>query len=434
MLFKTSKSAIHTTIGFFIVLIIITIAAVARETAPRFRSFQHLFEVEAAGTLSTDPNLKVAFIGDQGVSSDSEAVLQLIKNEGAHAVVHGGDYDYKNDPAQFDALVEGVLQSTIPYFGSVGNHDDQNWTTPNGGYQAVLERRSGSFCTGQKGVRASCNFKGLHILELGYGTMGDDADQVNFIQTEFAQSNSIWRICSWHKTEEALQVGGKTGGVGYEGYEECRKAGAIIVTGHEHSYHRTKTLTSMTNQTIDPTCSSPTQLCVGPNRSFVAVSGIAGKSIRVQQRCFPSTFPYGCNGVWASIYTSDQGANHGALFITFNYQGDPNKAHGYFKNIDGQVIDEFDITTEGGTTGGCPRKPEGDADCNGLIQLNDFETWRKEYLGTVGTTDADFDGIGGATLADFQIWRTGYFAQTVSLLKSKLNFLSGTIQTQKHII
>jgi hypothetical protein len=39
-----------------------------------------------------------------------------------------------------------------------------------------------------------------------------------------------------------------------------------------------------------------------------------------------------------------QGATYGALFIVFNVGGDTTKAQGYFKNIDGDVIDQFDIT------------------------------------------------------------------------------------------
>jgi hypothetical protein len=58
----------------------------------------------------------------------------------------------------------------------------------------------------------------------------------------------------------------------------------------------------------------------------------------------PTTFPYGCNGEWASIYASDQGAKYGALFIEFNFGGDPNMARGQFINIDGEVIDDFMIS------------------------------------------------------------------------------------------
>ena len=33
----------------------------------------------------------------------------------------------------------------------------------------------------------------------------------------------------------------------------------------------------------------------------------------------------------------------GALFIIFNTGGDPNKAEGYFKTINGETIDTFSI-------------------------------------------------------------------------------------------
>ena len=46
---------------------------------------------------------------------------------------------------------------------------------------------------------------------------------------------------------------------------------------------------------------------------------------------------------WAAKYTEDQGANHGALFCTFNVDGDPNRAHCHFRDIGGNVPDRFDI-------------------------------------------------------------------------------------------
>jgi hypothetical protein len=45
----------------------------------------------------------------------------------------------------------------------------------------------------------------------------------------------------------------------------------------------------------------------------------------------------------ASIYTSNQGANHGALFCTFNVNGMPDHADCYFKDIDGVVPDSFSL-------------------------------------------------------------------------------------------
>jgi hypothetical protein len=54
-----------------------------------------------------------------------------------------------------------------------------------------------------------------------------------------------------------MRVGGKGDEMGWSVYDTCRQQGAIIITGHEHTYHRTKTLTSMQNQIIESSCRAP---------------------------------------------------------------------------------------------------------------------------------------------------------------------------------
>src|SRR2546427_11285444 len=49
------------------------------------------------------------------------------------------------------------------------------------------------------------------------------------------------------------------------------------------------------------------------------------------------------------ILPRDPGGTFGALFITFNIDGDPYKARGYFKNIDGKIIDTFVIRVDADT-------------------------------------------------------------------------------------
>ncbi|NNL47383.1 MAG: hypothetical protein HKO76_03360, partial [Acidimicrobiia bacterium] len=61
-------------------------------------------------------------------------------------------------------------------------------------------------------------------------------------------------------------------------------------------------------------------------------SGLGGKSIRAQELD---------GDWWASIYTSDQNATHGALFGIFNIDGRGDLAYFYFKDIDGNVVDSF---------------------------------------------------------------------------------------------
>jgi len=56
----------------------------------------------------------------------------------------------------------------------------------------------------------------------------------------------------------------------------------------------------------------------------------------------------------------------------------------------------------------CARKGEGDANCDGVINILDFEIWRREFLGIDTTTKSDFDSSGGVTILDFEIWRRGF--------------------------
>lgn len=60
-------------------------------------------------------------------------------------------------------------------------------------------------------------------------------------------------------------------------------------------------------------------------------------------------------------------------------------------------------------TPACNLKARGDADCDGIVLLSDFEIWRKEYFQLVTTKSADFDASGKVDLSDFEQWRKGYF-------------------------
>jgi len=294
------------------------------------------------GGLPTDANLKVAFIGDSANGSNFVNVLRLIRSEGAHMVMHQGDFDYAHDPDGFFATVDRELGASYPYFAAVGNHDADQWA----GYSRhVLDHLSANGVTPDSpdlsDQKYAATYRGLKMVFVGEN--GNNAEFATFINTQLTGDNHIWRICAWHKDQRALQIGGKNDEMGWDVYENCRRLGAIVATAHEHSYERTRTLVSMTAQTVDTTCSSPTSLCVSPGRTFAFVSGLGGNSVRDQERCLPTTFPYGCLGEWAFIYASNQGATYGALFITFNVGGDPRHARGYFKDVAGRVVDTFDV-------------------------------------------------------------------------------------------
>lgn len=295
-----------------------------------------------------EPDLTVAFFADQGRSEDAEAVLDLVAEEGADLVIHTGDFDYEGDPALWDAMVTEALGAEFPYFVTMGNHDKSAWDGPDGYQRVAWERVAdlpGVECTGEYGERSVCTYEGLWFLLSAVGLDGESrAGHADYIEAECEAAPHLWKVANWHRVQTEMQVGDKSNQVGWGVYEESLACGAIVSTSHEHSYARTRTLTSMIDQKVDSTCASATALCVGPGRTFAFHSGLGGHSIRDQERCFPGEFPYGCRSEWASIYTGTQDATFGALFITFHVDGDPGRAEGYFKNIDGQVVDSFTIT------------------------------------------------------------------------------------------
>jgi hypothetical protein len=308
------------------------------------------------GPITTDPNFKVAFIGDTGFGAEYQSVLQLIKSENANMVMHQGDTDYEacegggKTPDQFFAMIQDTLGADFPYFMSVGNHDVEcdGWGRKNG----YADHLSGKLCSlgvtpddpDLKDQKYAITYHGLRLVFVGEN--GNLNEFTSFVDQQLTGDPHIWKICSWHKNQMQMQIGGKPSEMSWPLYEACLRQGAIIATAHEHSYERTKTLTSTEMQVVDPTCSAPDQLCVGPGRTFVFVSGLGGNSIRIQRRCLPTTYPYGCNGEWASIYTTQQNAQFGALFIEFNVDGDPRKARGYFKDIAGNTPDQFTVTAD----------------------------------------------------------------------------------------
>ncbi len=305
------------------------------------------------------PNFKVAFIGDQGIGPNAEQVMQLIANEGADMALHLGDFGYGDQlnpqtAIDWDAQITRVLGVDFPYFAAVGNHDLDIWPI----YQQLLVDRvgrvTGASCSGDYGVMAACTYQGLFFILSGAGTSPSQPNHqphIDYLSSQLATDDSLWRICAWHKNQNAMQVGGKADEVGWGPYETCRAGRAIVATAHEHSYARTRTLSSIENQNGDAQWPDANQLRVGEGSTFVFHSGLGGRSIRDQERCLPALPPYGCQGEWANINTSNQGAGFGALFIEFHVDGDPAKARGYFKEVAGRTVDTFTITSD---TSGVP--------------------------------------------------------------------------------
>ncbi|HVT00966.1 MAG TPA: dockerin type I repeat-containing protein [Patescibacteria group bacterium] len=73
------------------------------------------------------------------------------------------------------------------------------------------------------------------------------------------------------------------------------------------------------------------------------------------------------------------------------------------------------------STQSCALKSKGDANCDGKVNILDFNSWRDNYL--LGSNPnatpppsflvADFNGDGGVNILDFNIWRDGFLNTTV---------------------
>lgn len=365
----------------------------------------------AASTLAfaqteTPPNFTIAFLGDQGLGPHSEAVLHLIAGEGADAVMHVGDFDYEDDPQAWEEQINAILGPDFPYFGLVGNHDRTLFYEA-GGYQEILAARMnrlGIVWSGDLGVMSWHRYAGISFVMTAPGIFGSgDGLHDLYIRERFSTDEAIWRISAWHTNMRKMQVGRKGDEAGWGVYEESRKAGAIVATGHAHLYCRSHLLSDMDDQIIAGTenvlalATDDPATASDEGRTFAFVSGLGGRPIRDQVR----TDPW-----WASIYTADQGATHGALFGVFNYAGDPRLAYFYFKDHAGVVADRFFVEAplpRSTTTTTRPPVPLcGDATGDGRVSVTDAQAalGAAVELTTCDACACDVDSSGSISTTD----------------------------------
>ena len=177
----------------------------------------------------------------------------LIRAAGTDMVMHQGDLGYSSSASSWDQAITDILGPAFPYFASKGNHD--SWSA----YRQVLSARMalvpGASCSGDPsdlGIQSSCTYQGLFFILSGAGeASGPIAHDHLTSASSWRRTTPTWSVCSWHKNQSAMQVGGKGNSTGWGVYEECRIGGALVATAHEHSYSRTRTLTSTSSQIVD---------------------------------------------------------------------------------------------------------------------------------------------------------------------------------------
>jgi predicted phosphodiesterase len=327
--------------------------------------------------VSPPKHFKVAFVGDSAKGDGFKKVLSLIKREKADLVLHLGDLSYDegnpSGPKLWDDLITTELGEAFPYFFVIGNHDVRRWYQEDPpGYATYFKRRLAHNpevqCVGENGIKSFCVFRGLFFVFSGAGTYGNDHE--SFLSSALQKGKEHpWKICMWHKNQREMQVGNNSDEVGWEAYQICQEHGAMIATGHDHSYARSRTLKNIGKSTVNHgAVGDPNFIELKKGQTFAFVSGLGGDSL----------YPFNCKlqkakQWWSSVFTSnfqmsngvvlhnectDQGASkkninpsafnctYGALFITFHIENNPLLAKGEFKTIHNDLIDEFTIQTE----------------------------------------------------------------------------------------
>lgn len=278
--------------------------------------------------------------GDQGAGRSGQAVIDLAARESADLILVLGDLSYGyGTPEEYMALYDERLGDDFPVLVLVGNHEEDEWPTFKRLFEQRLSRTPAVSCEGDYGVKGTCRYEGITIVSTAPGIrdtpgVNEQEDYVGYIQDVLSRDDAPFSICAWHENMRRMQVGGKGDSVGWGVYEACRENGAIVATGHEHSYSRTHLMSSFEAQRVQSRSNS---LTLSEGASFAFVSGLGGASIRDQQLD---------GDWWASIYTENQGADYGALFCDFNINGDPKAASCYFKNIQDEVIDRFELVSD----------------------------------------------------------------------------------------
>jgi predicted phosphodiesterase len=362
------------------------------------------------------PGLKVAFLGDQGLGPAAWAVLELVRDEGADAVLHLGDFDYADQPLLWEAQIDGILGHDFPYFAVAGNHDVDAFEGSLG-YQDLMQarlHRLGIPFEGDLGRQSTIRWKGLLFVLVAPSVFGPgDGFHDRYLRERLLQDLSVWRIAAWHENMRLMQVGGKGDSTGWGVYEQARRGGAIVATAHEHSYSRSFLLDRMPDARVASTSNTLVLTRDLPwtprdeGRSFVFVSGLGGASIRDQELT---------GAHWASVYTSDQGATFGALFGVFHVDGDPRRARFYFKDLRGDVVDEFFVESpDGRESDACSDGLDNDAD--GLV---DHDGGRGAGLTTPTAPDPECDGRPGWTREDLAPCGSGFALAVLAPLVARV--------------
>jgi len=297
--------------------------------------------VIATGTLdynkAVPAGLTLAFVGDSGVAHGDET-LQLIKHEGASAVVFNGDTSYMQQNGDWVDLFKKHL-GTTPFFLAARGSGTNSLGDLQERTSATWASSNTSQCRGDVGVQNVCTHRGMGLLLSG-GSAQESACNADARQRkafferalyEFAQQDVQWPICVFDFHSNRAPT------TGWTNYRLCLKRGALIITSHQHPYTRTHEVDMIDDKAPH----------VHISRRVESGSGIDGAA--VMREGHSVVVFTGKQSVAADLGVGEaaipskhmSGVGHGAFFCRFHVAGDPDLAHCFFKDIAGHMADDF---------------------------------------------------------------------------------------------
>jgi predicted phosphodiesterase len=350
--------------------------------------------IKSGANFPVPANTKIAFLGD-----NNRYTLDLVVQERAEAVVHMGDFDYEDDADLFAEQIEDVLGATFPYYISLGNHDTDAWSDYHRYfYDRYRASNMDDECIGDIGINHVCSYKGILLVGTAVGSCSySDSSHADYVDDVLSTYGSKWKFIHHHKNQKVYQLCTKSDETGYEILDVARQHGAIIATGHEHSYARTL---SMTNYQTRQSVAGSFNPHVKIGQSFLFCSGLGGESIRDhcdnlenQAHWAATAAGNGCTGYCTneSLETS-----YGVLFCTFNVGG-AGYTNCYFKDRNNRLFDNFNVTTE------VPDTPTARADTSCSMPFKEFYVQDSESDVNIKFGDRVTDGTILTLSKDFAI-------------------------------
>lgn len=288
---------------------------------------------------------KIGFVGDTGARSNAKDTLDMFKDLGVDLVVHLGDLDYEDDPNKMEDLLDDTLGPNFPVLYIIGNHDINNWTEYIALNKKRIEKTSAAdiYCEGNQGVSGYCIYKGVFIEMIGYGTLCDSSQHLETARRNLQSTpQADWRVCAWHKVHSSFQLGSESTEVSLKMYNTCIEEGAIVMTGHNHSYGRTKPIRDAETKSVSSSYS------LRKGKTLIFLNGVGGRAL------YSGNDEYYKNPWWDITYTatSNPRAEHGGVVCTFKSNGDGNCK--YIAGDSRHVLDDvsFSIDTDSGSGNG----------------------------------------------------------------------------------